>query len=292
MNAPARARRGRAGRLAALLLLLAGTGCETVIKLELPEPEPRLVVNSVLNPDSLFLADVSASRSIFSNEKFVPVENAVVQLYEAGQLLEELRPAGRGRYAGRGRPHPLLAYELRVRAPGFPSVRARTELPAPPAIREVRARRAPPVSGGSSPSVEASFVLTDDPARENFYYLQAYEPDTARFFGNEPYLRPVAMQLLAPFEQEFTMETRYFFSDRLFNGQAVRLRLSLENNPAKTTYMRVAHVSKSYYDYVRALDRQSYGDNVLPSPVSVANNIENGFGLFGSYAAQTLLLKP
>jgi hypothetical protein len=278
--------------LSILLPLLALlTSCETVVELELPDPEPLLVLNSVLNPDSLFTADISASRIIFVNGAHPPLTNAVVRVYQAGQLLEELRHVGQGRYRGTQRPQPLLAYELQASAPGYPAVRASTQLPALPAIRDVKASRGANTSFGSA-TVEAAFVLTDDPAQDNFYYLQTYAPGIDRFNNGRPYNQTVTIVQLTPFETEFSMETRYFFSDRLFRGQAVPFRLRLETSPAQPAYVRVAHMSKSYYDYVRALHRQSYDDDVLPTSTPVPGNIVGGLGLLASYSAATLYIKP
>ncbi|SMB83883.1 hypothetical protein SAMN00120144_0787 [Hymenobacter roseosalivarius DSM 11622] len=275
--------------LPVLMILLAG--CETVVELNLPEPEPTLVINSVLNPDSLFAVDVSANQTIFSNQAYKPVENAAVQVYRAGQYVEELQEVSKGRHRGTRRPQELQPYEVRVSAPGYPSARATTELPAVPVLSEVSATKVPSSSPGFF-IVEASLVLTDVAAQEDFYYVQAYTPDVDRSNNNKPYNRYVSLTLLSPFEAEFSMEVRSFFSDRLFNGQALKLRFRLENSAEKTTYVRVARVSKAYYEYVRALEKQSYGDNILISSAPVANNIQNGLGLLGSYTASTLAIKP
>lgn len=274
------------------VLVIQLAGCQTVVELDLPEPEPALVINSVLNPDSLFSVHISANQSIFSNQQYAPVENAVVEVYRGGQPVDNLQPAGEGHYRGSSRPQALQPYEVRVSAPGYPSARATTELPLAPMLSEVSAKKVPSSSSAGFFIVEASLVLPDDAAQEDFYYIQAYTPDVDRFNNNKPYNRYVSLDLLSPFEHEFGMEVRSFFSDRLFNGQALRLRFRLENSAEKTTYVRVARVSKAYYEYVRALDKQSYGDLVLTSPAPVANNIQNGLGLFGSYTASTLAIKP
>ncbi|MBC6608152.1 DUF4249 domain-containing protein [Hymenobacter sp. BT188] len=272
-------------------LVMTLTGCETIVELELPEPEPLLAINSVINPDSVFSVDVSASQSLFAGQAYAPIENAIVEVYQGGQFIGNLQQVSNGRYRSTERPQPLQPYELRVSAPGYPSASATTELPASPELSEISATKVPSLDSDFT-IVEASFVLADDPAQENFYYIQAYTPDIDRFNKNKPYNRSVSINLLSPFEAEFSMETRSFFSDRLFNGQSLRLQFRLENSADKTTYVRVARISKAYYEYVRALKKQSYGDNVLTSPGPVANNIQSGLGLFGSYSASVIAVKP
>lgn len=275
------------GLLFSLLLLL--WSCETVIELELPEYEPKLVLNSVINPDSLFTVDVSASQSALADGEYQQLTDATVQVYQAGQLLFELQHTGNGVYKADRKPQALQHYELRVSAPGFPSAVANTHITAMPAVKNVQASRAAPAF--EQQRVNMSFELDDVPGQENFYYIEAFTPDTSYYDGT-PYKEPVSIKFTAPIEDEFGMETRYFFSDKLFDGQALHLELNLDNNPSKTTYVRVAHITKEYYQYVRVLDKQSYRDNFSEIQEPVPNNIQNGMGLFAGYNAVTLAVKP
>ncbi|GAB3535062.1 hypothetical protein GCM10027443_23250 [Pontibacter brevis] len=274
--------------LFSLLLLLCS--CETVVELDLPAHEPQLVVNAVISSDSLFSVDVSASRSAFSNEAYQQVPDATVQVYQAGQVLCNLQHMGNGIYQADIKPQALQHYELQVRAPGFPSANATTYIPAVPLVKEVKASRAPrhPDNG---PSVNLSLILEDAAEQENFYYIQAFKQDTSYFYGNY-YNRYLSIDFTAPIEEEFTMENRYFFSDKLFNGKPLHLTLKLETMPEKNTYVQVAHISKEYYEYVRTLQRQAGGDDFGKNPTSVANNIQSGFGIFAGYNAITLSVKP
>lgn len=203
--------------LPALIMGLAG--CETIVELELPESEPLLVVNSVINPDSLFSVHISANQSIVSNQQYAPVNNAVVEVYQAGQLVDNLQSAGEGRYRGSSRPQSLQSYEVRVSAPGYPSARATTELPAAPVLSEVSAKKVPSSSSAGFFIIEASLVLTDDAAQEDFYYMQAYTPDVDRSNNNKPYNRYVSLDLLSPFEHEFGMDARLFLVTGFSTGR-------------------------------------------------------------------------
>lgn len=266
------------------------SGCETVVELDLPTHEPQLVVNAVINPDNLFTVDVSASRSPFSNEPFQQLTDAKVQVYQAGQVLFDLQHMGNGIYKADTKPQALQHYELQVSAPGFPNASATSYIPAAPVITNIEAQKAPFDPNWGLQTI-LSFELNDVPEQENFYYVEAYTPDTS-FLNNQPYNRYVSFRFTAPIEQEFRMENRYFFSDRLFKGQLLPLTLNLENNPEKTTYVQVVHITKEYYEYVRTLDRQAGGDDFGNFPTQVTNNIRNGFGLFAGYNAVTLAVKP
>lgn len=264
--------------------------CQKVVEVELPEHEPKLVVNAVFNTDSLFTVDVSASQSAFSNDTHTPVEDAVVGLYQAEKHLLDLQHKGNGIYQADQKPEALQYYELKVSAPGYPNAGAVSYIPAEPLIYNVEARRGPVLYDWQGPTVNASFTLEDTPEEENFYYLRVFSPDTS--FTEIPYERYVTIISSSPVEYEFSMETRMFFSDKLFDGQALHLTLNLENNPENITYVQLAHITKEYYQYVRTLNTQSYNDSFNLTPIPVSNNIRGGMGLFAGCNVTTLKIKP
>ena len=269
-----------------LSALLLGS-CQTVVEVDFPEHEPKLVINAVFNPDSLFTVDVSASQSAFSNNEHAPVENATVSLYQGGKHLFDLMYVGNGIYQADQKPEALLQYELSVQAAGFPDASAVSQVPAAPVLYNVQASEAPPYDDWQGASLSASFILKDEPGQENFYYLQVFEPDTSR--DGEPYNRYIHLHSASPIDMEFSMETRLFFSDKLFNGEELPLKLNLENHPNRVTHVQVAQITKEYYQYVQTLKKQSYADDINITPVSVTNNILNGMGLFAAYNSRTLI---
>lgn len=265
--------------------------CQTEMEVEWPEQEPKLVINAVFNPDSLFTVDVSASKAVFSVEEgFLAVEDARVSLYRAGQHLFDLRHRGNGIYKADQKPEAQQHYELKVSAAGYPDASAVATVPAKPHIYNVKAESGPVLDDWHGPTVNASFILEDAVGEENFYYLQVFTPDTSS--DRTPFNRAVTLNSSSPIEHEFSMESRLFFSDKLFNGQALQLRLNLDSKPEQTTYVQVAHITKEYYHYVRTLEKHSYGDDINLSPQAVTNNILNGMGLFAGCNVTTLLIKP
>lgn len=265
--------------------------CQTEMEVEWPEHAPKLVVNAVLNPDSLFTVDVSASKAVFSVEEgYLAVEDARVSLYQAGQHLFDLQHTRNGIYKADQKPETLQHYELRVSAPGYPEASAVAYVPSKPHIYNVKAERGPVLDDWDGPTVNASFTLEDPAEEENFYYLQLYTPATS--YSGKPYRKHVYLNSSSPIEHEFSMESRLFFSDKLFNGQALQLRLNLDISPDQTTYVQVAHITKEYYHYVRTLEKHSYGDDINLNPKAVTNNILNGMGLFAGCTVHTMMIKP
>lgn len=264
--------------------------CQTVVEVDLPEHEQKLVINSVFNPDSLFTVDVSASRSVFSSEQsYLHVENATVTLYEGGNFLFNLQHVGNGIYKADQKPEALKFYEIQVSAPGFSSVSASNYVPAEPQVFALNACEGLFNEDWQEQSMNVSFTLDDGP-EENFYYMQIFTPDTS--YESIAYNRNIELISSAPINYEFSMETRLFFSDKLFNGKPLHLTLNLNNSSKAVIYVQVAQITNEYYHYVRTLEKQSYNDNININPLAVTNNIRNGMGLFAGYNFTTLTIDP
>ncbi|WP_169728023.1 DUF4249 domain-containing protein [Adhaeribacter aquaticus] len=270
------------------LLLLAG--CETLVELDLPDHKPRIVVNAVFNPDSLFTVDLSSSQSVFTDHTYTPITDATIKVYKDGQYLFAVEHKGKGIYKADRKPEALKHYELQVSAPGHASIKAASYVPAAPSVRDLKATRVP-ATNNQSAGIQLSFVLEDEPGQENYYYIQAYAPDINPF-NNQAYNRAIRIEFNKPIKYEFNMENRWFFSDKLFNGQKIPLDLFLETNQREMRHVQIAHITKKYYDYVRTLEKQSYSDNFGVMPMPVANNIEQGLGLFAGYNSVTVKILP
>jgi hypothetical protein len=270
------------------LFLLAG--CETVVELDLPDHAPKLVVNAVFNPDSLFTVDLSSSQSVFSDSAHRPVTDATVQVYQGGQHVFDVAHKGAGIYQADRKPETLQHYTLRVSAPGHAAVKAASHVPAAPLLRDLKAARVPATADRDA-GIRLSFVLDDTPGQDNYYYIQAYTPDTDHINGGA-YNRALSIQFNTTIKPEFAMENRWFFSDKLFNGQKLPLELLLESSQREVRHVQIAHITKEYYDYVRTLEKQAYRDNFGIIPIPVANNIEQGMGLFAGYNSVTIKIAP
>ncbi len=266
--------------------------CERVIELDYPPHTPKLVVNGLINPDSALAIELSASQNAFSNQEHELVENATVKVFKNGIHFLNLEHTGKGIYRSDIKPEAGHRYELQATAPGYPAIKATTYIPVPAALHEVHPTVGPPSSSGSTrePTTNVSFVLSDPAAEENFYLMRFFTVDSSRFF-KVAFLRDISLNESIPVAPEFWMGSSSFYSDRLFNGQALRFMFNLGNRPDRVTYITVGHISKDYYHYMRTVGKQSQGDNTNIQPVQVSNNIEGGIGLFAGYNSFTLELK-
>lgn len=267
------------------------SACTDVIELDLPEPKTELVVNGTFTPDSAWSVEVSTSQSSLNSNPYRMVSNATVEVYSKGQLVAKLPHMGNGKYSLDGsKPLALEQYTLKVSAPGLPNCQATDVVPAQPAASNFKAKY---ISGSKNPQmqeVELAFTLADAPGATNYYYINAFVMDTAH--TGEVYKNFVNVELQSPIKAEFSLDSRYFFSDKFIDGQNTTLTLRYERQPkGKIIQTNITQISADYYTYSRTLEKQSYRDNFLTTPTPVQGNIKNGYGLFAGYNTKAVYLR-
>ncbi len=115
----------------AILVLLGLSACETLIDdFEYEKKPSRLVVNAILNPDSVINIHVSSSRTYNPPGSFKLIENAIVELFENNNPLGQLNSIGNGYYSlPNTYPQENATYKVVVVADGYESVWAETTIP-------------------------------------------------------------------------------------------------------------------------------------------------------------------
>ncbi|MFK7932972.1 MAG: hypothetical protein AB8G22_05640, partial [Saprospiraceae bacterium] len=117
-----------------LFLLLFS--CEKAVDFSIPTAEQRLVIISNFSSTEPLRVTITRSEPILSDDtSFVAISNAEVGIYQDDVLLEKLNfvplppPEGLFFQTNNFQPKVNIPYELRVRAPGLPMVRATSTLP-------------------------------------------------------------------------------------------------------------------------------------------------------------------
>lgn len=286
-----------------VLISLMSISCEKIIEIDIPESERKIVVNGLLNPDSVVKINLSRSLSILENNEFVYLENAQVRLSENGTDLGLLSNTGSGFYVLSGYyPNPGSEYYLQVEYPGLQTVTALAELKDPVDFSEIDTTSTTDEWGGGELRISFDF---DDPAEENFYSISVTATHKVFDYFTFSYLDslvtyPVYFSFIEEGEgiqnrlvQEGATTyfgSKAFFSDALFNGKKMDVDISISKYSffdADTVSLDVSleHISKPYYLYAVSsgnYDRSS--GNPFAEPVSVYTNVENGLGIFSGYS--------
>ncbi len=293
------------------ILVLAFSGCELIINPDLPEHTPRLVIKAFFTPDEGLAASVSRSVGILDPspgpERLVTGAN--VELLSDGRIIDRLPFLDRERvYASEIPLQAGRSYSLQVSAPGFETVHATDSAPppVPMSIESYRVETSDPIPGEPGVSTVTEFRITlqiqDPPGEKNRYQIRVIAPGRSGrrdlyFSTRDPSIisdnrieDPVT-EGVEPFTG-----SEPFFSDALFDGESHEIEVSsfdlaVEASLERVIWFQIRHVSENYYRHLRsALLHKTTDDNPFAEPVRVYSNVENGYGIFAGYSAQTFKL--
>lgn len=288
---------------------LMGFGCSTLVEVDLPDRPPKLTVNAFLVEDTNVAVSVFSSLASDADEEFKPVNNAMVTIADANgkqytsNQLQYVTSLGRDAYVVVAPIKVGQQYTVSVSAPGFDTVIAVTELPAPVDILEIDTSSVLESFGGETFRTQVLGMSIQDPAQEqNYYQLKFYSlmyyPDTTdgnmRFnpIVREVYASPSANGVFAANSFQ-----RLIFSDELFDGQRYHSEVNYyaDFNAHDTAdishYLSVYLVaelrslSRDYYDF--QVSYESYLNNGGPfsQPVQVYSNVSGGFGIVAGFSS-------
>lgn len=290
------------------IMLLFVAACERPVDLNLDEFEPQLAIVSNFALDQRVEVQVSKTQSPISTDNPEYVDNATVELYQATQLIERLTliPARNNNppfyISQQFTPTSGIEYTLKVQAPNFKPVEAKSILPAPTPIRALSITNVN-IKPGTKP-IQSVYeyevqITFDDPLKvKNYYHLNFYQQlFTYRLEGKDTILTEQVF-----LKQKFNSATddntmiSYFdggvlFEDKNFNGEPISFSfpLQVEIVPSRqllgNMYAELRTVSPEYYLYHNSLSRQQTSPGgPFSEPVIIYNNIENGQGSFAGYS--------
>lgn len=290
------------------IYLLLQTACQPE-QISLPDTGRKIVLNGLINSDSLIRVSVSKSIYISDREGIVgkDLDNAKVYIYQDGLIIDSLQHDFKvnnwgifypfGNYCSKKvKPLPGKEYRIVAKVPGLPDVSATTILPNPVKIEKVDTAEI-----WLDPSYEDALkcnIKFADPLDEMNYYLfevfykngdQTTPINTVRFTCKDP----VVEEYLSDGTIERGNLAGVVFSDKVINGKTYSLNLTISRNPKffggvklrRVIYFHLYSISKNYYKYIRTLNLHNakFG-KPLSEPVQVFSNITGGYGIFAGAA--------
>ena len=287
-------------------------GCVKILNDDLTAKETKLVINSAIDPDSVFEINLSRTFNIFDDESTnnLPfIDGADVKLYENGNFLFNLDNTGTGYYR-KDDFFPVVGktYEIIAEKEGFKSVSASTTVPEK--VEIIQFDTVSVTNPGDYGSVELDGLITfQDPEESDDYYMlsaQILYPD-ANYYDSGWY----NLGLFVPDGMEKLYENSYgnlLWSDRYLNGKEVTLQFGffyrdqyagggypypVEQDSVHFRFC-LQHVSREYFFYsVSFFKYHEAGGASDPfsEPVVIYSNVKNGYGVFGSYSQDTVNFK-
>lgn len=294
----------------AFLILTSCENMQTVIDLELPPHEPKLVINSSNKIGDKFKVYVSHSIDPLSNNDFEFYSDASVVLLENGLAIDSLIFIDSSHFYKSN----VLAendkdYSLRVSHPNYPILNTKA-LTAPVAteIKSVNLRTSNTNESGKS-FIEIEF--DDDPVKDNYYLLKlvAYSSYFDEETNQEQVINtPLYFESTDPSISNGALENvqnKIIFNDQLFNGQNKRLEVSFNNyyedmdSKFDSISVNLSTLDYDFYTYhtSRTLQNNTSEGAIFGSePVNVYNSFinddgsEDAYGLFSIISKDTFMI--
>lgn len=276
-----------------LLLVLGLSACELTLVVDLPEQEPKLVINSLFYPDEAFSIEVTASKGILDTTfMYDPLPGAEVKLIEDGLFVEQLTYNNTSKqYESILMPQEGKTYKLEVNHDGYTSVTAEDKLPLSTSISGINITRNVREVEGEWES-DLDFVI-EDPVDENFYSIEIFVLDTINmhaglvcFKTTDPAIKSGATIL----DNEEVFCNRVYFEDKVFNGTNHAITITIKEFDIDWGHRMIIvlrTLSRANYMYNRSVKIQQYTrDNPFAEPVIVFNNIVEGLGIFAGGVIQ------
>ena len=311
-------------RLTILVVLTFLIGCISPVELDFPDSySPKIVVNSAFTPDSVWTVYLQQSIPYTDtiNREELYILNADVSINDGQGIIERLLHVEDGIYRSfQGlRPDVDTEYTLTVDALSFTPVQAKSSAPGLTVYLDSIEELQEPDQ--YNPGLYEATLSLEDQAGSHRYSIEVLQvwprcavrrriqglppsenPVTGlmpgRLESSFPGLYPTPVEVEDASEEPSSTEggiSAVFFSDRLFEQEAVTIDLTLEvrfyDEVAPYFMIIVSNWSRELWDY-RVSDWRSTGfdyDYFLasPRPVPILTNVENGLGFFAGITHKT-----
>ena len=300
---------------------------DMVVELDIPDHEPVLVLNGVLDTDTTVSIILSHSLGAFEQGSLSNVSSAKVALYKDDNFVDslfadELNPIEYDYYSNDNYgtinlfsykcnyiPESEAVYRIEASHPNYNTVNASTYIPGDIALFNIQVD-----SISNSDYINMSFSFMDDPSQQNFYRVRALgdcskswmnefgEEEEWNFDGrielssNDPSIQGDGI----PFNGYTFVGEEALFTDVLFDGQQKSMSFDVQTDFFKwgdcdTVVLQFTVFSNDSYSYFNSLQEHSengesgiFGGEIIP----VYSNVEQGLGVLISANAQNLFLKP
>ncbi|WP_421873164.1 DUF4249 domain-containing protein [Marinoscillum sp.] len=293
-----------------ICLLAILWSCQTIIDVDLPKHEPRIVLNSFFGTDTTFVFNISLSRGILESELFgyTNLSGATIEVFEDGTSIGYATlTADEAYYELPKKSKPGSTYSVQASMTGYPDVKATDLVPSyAPTVTIDKFTTVKDEYGGEAKQLTYHF---DDPSGEDFYELLLYmevprwdyyeDEDTSYVYQAGTMKELIYFNKVGAELNEFEdYDDTGLFNDNLFDGkrhsETIEYYFYYYDNGETASedpklYLELRRVSEAYYNYKTSRSlQQNAVDNPFAEAAQVYNNVEDGYGIFASYNANEI----
>jgi hypothetical protein len=274
------------------ILLLA---CQKEIKYNGPGSKPLLVLNAVVENDSIF--SVYLEKSVFflsaeqNSSKYITSGATItVKNITTGEEFVVSNPTIENRYDFPFVVAPNTSYSIQVEHADYPTVSASMfsasviPLLSVDTISVIK----------NNQSILKSILTWNDPSDENYYMIRINMDIESEEYNYSQFLYMSSKDIAIDNSENSDISGDIYdvhellFDDKTFNGKLKKLEINSNyanyyfgsDADVKLTYYLIS-MNKETYLYYRSALKNAYMDS-FSEPVKVYSNIQNGFGIFGT----------
>ncbi|HEY9262251.1 DUF4249 domain-containing protein [Chitinophaga sp.] len=274
-----------------VLLVMLLNACTKRVEIQLPYEGDKIVVNTLIQPDSVVYVRVTRSipTNIFDDSGYKDIPGSAVTLMANGVALSPLQIQvikGLSYFVSEQKAERGKQYTVQVTAPGLSAVTGTDTLPVAPDVKDAGAQRN---------SNRIQFTLKDRPGAGNYYRIRIYTTDDTggqgvyRLFRLDPAFNNNLV--------DFFTKSNYnslVMSDERFDGKEINFVLETADPMIASSQVtvEVSSLTRTTYEYFSTVAAQKEsGSNAIGNPVRVFTNVVNGYGIVGGINTKKLLFK-
>lgn len=291
--------------LVSFILLIVSCN-ETELKIDLPAPKPKLVVQSTFTPFTppkvkSFSVFVNQNAGVFDSFRIDPIPDATVSLFIDGKFDQILQYDSVIGYCANFFPKAGIEYSISVEKQGFEMVTAIGMIPKKVPIKNSELIPFAGLDEGKLAFSQLS-VTFEDPANQTNYYeimVLGYQDE------NDIYMLSTNDKVItsesyypSPILLDANRPRRLLFNDKQINGQTHTVEMTYSPPQSGNIdkhyisyhqiFLSFRSVSEVYYLYYTTLfkhfnDRRADMLFGIAEPGHVYTNIQNGYGVFAGY---------
>lgn len=305
-----------------ILLIVTFFSCTKTLDFDEGNSETQLVLNSIVGPDSVFVASINKSTSILFDRQVGQTTSGTLDLYENDNLLTQITSPTGQFYAPGIKIKAGKSYRIVVNSNGK-QVEAGTTIPDQAEVISIDTSTVKDEYGYKRLQYK---VKIKDPVGDDYYRIVVTNEQLTQvsfaeaknirkyFFSTTQYWisydDPVFNSVYNNMGEDIidmSPENDYnIFPDDYFKGKEYSVQFQIfpngygyygdgynghgnnPNSPYKTIFERqtihIQKLSKDFYNYLKYLKLYNhYHDNPFSEPVPVYSNVKNGTGIFAGF---------
>jgi len=274
-------------KAAYLLAIVALAACEQSADIPVPYEGDRIVVNSLVQEDSVIYLRLTRSQPPGATT-FPEIKNATIKLTagNAPVAMQFREINGKGYYVSSTTVATGKPYRIEVAAGGLPAVKAEDTLPRRPRLHDPFAQ-----AGGNRVKVYLNDLPGIDRYRIRLFAAKKgtdgrYVPVSRKEYRFDPSYNNNFTDLITETYHEYSL-----IPDERFDGRDILVVLQTRQVLVKdeVLLLEVTGLTSASWQYLKSIQLQSSGDgNLFVDPTIVFSNVDKGYGIFAGVSSAWL----